>query len=198
MQLIKIQSIPMEYQIKIQRPRLEVEPAENPVMRTEREPFTINMQSRNIQVRLDTTDMRRSIGLFSAPALIADQAEKGMQAALEATAELSRFGTQVGQIQDGVTISQLISQKLAEQPETITTFLPSVGPSISWTPNEMQISVNPGRTETDWELDKNVLSYIPGKYQMIIDQYPSVKIEYLGRPSYVPPSASPDYEEVSA
>lgn len=198
MQLISIRSIPIEYQIQMERPRLEVKMADNPIMRMNKVPLQMNIRTRDIQVQLDTTEMRRSMGIKSVPALISEEADKGMQAAQSATAEMSRFGTQTGQIQDGVTIAQLVTQKLFQQPDTITTFIPSVGPDISWIPAQANISVDPGSTSTEWEVSKNVLSYVPGKFQMIIKQYPKVQIEYLGQPNYVPPSAAPNYEDKTA
>ena len=123
------------------------------------------------------------------------QAEKGMKAAQTATAEFSRFGTQVGQIQDGVTIAQLIAQKMFSQPETITAFLPSVGPQITWQPGEIKMEGDPGDLTTEWEINKNIMDYIPGKFQIVIEQYPGVKIEYLGEPNYVPPSAAPGFNQ---
>ena len=45
---------------------------------------------------------------------------------------------------------------------------------------------------------EEVMEYVPGKYQMDILQYPKITVEYLGTPTYVPPSADPNYEEKSA
>ena len=37
--------------------------------------------------------------------------------------------------------------------------------------------------------------YVPGELNINVEQYPKVEIEYVGEPMYVPPSASPEYEE---
>lgn len=198
MQLLRIESIPIQYTIQAERPRLEIKQADNADIRVDRRAARLDIRSRNTQIRLDTTAMRQSMGLRSVNALLSDQAAQGMQAAVEATAEMSRFGTQVGQIQNGVTIAQLVTQKIMAQPDTVTAFIPSVGPDISWVPGGVDLQYRAGELSTDWEINKNVLDYIPGKFKFIIEQYPDIKIEYLGEPRYVPPSASPGYEDRSA
>lgn len=196
--LIRIQTTPIEYQLKIEAPRLEMRQAQNPSNQVKQTPSSLQIHTKNIQVRLDTSEMRNSIGLKSAPDLIADAAAYGKQTAMEATAEMTRFGDQIGQIQDGVTVAGLMKQKLLEQPDTMTVFLPSTGPAVSWDPNQMDVKYKPGDLEFDWKINQNILNYVPGKFQMVIEQYPKVQIEYLGDPNYVPPSAKPNYVGESA
>lgn len=195
MQLLKIENIPIQYRFQIEHARLELKQADNPSMRQSRTAARLNLQKKDIQVRLDTTEMRNSLNLKSTAKMLDDEAAKGSQAVQKAVSDFGNFGQQVSQIQNGVTIPQLISQKLFEQPDTITTFLPSVGPEISWDPAELNIGYEAASTQTDWEINQNVLDFVPGKFQMIIEQYPQVNIEYLGEPHYVPASANPNYEE---
>lgn len=194
MQLLRIQTVPIEYRFQVEHARLEMKQADNAQVRVRQEPAKITAHTRNISVRLDTTDMRYSMGLKNVSDVIADNAKRGKQAALKAVGEMSSFGKQLGRIDKGVTVSQLVTQKMWQQPETVTVFLPSVGPSISWVPNQINKEYTPGVLEMDWQINKNVMDYIPGKFQIIIEQYPSVKIEYLGEPQYVPPSSNPHYE----
>lgn len=198
MRLINIESTPIQYKIHMEPPRLEMRQAQNPSVQLESQPVRLQLRSRNIQVQLDTTAMRESMGLRSVGAFLSDQAGRGRQAALDATAELARFGRQVGAIEDGVTIAQLVAQQILQQPGTVTAFIPSVGPEISWLPGGVELAYQPPQLETDWQTNKNVLDYIPGKFEVVIEQYPTVEIEYLGEPQYVPPSASPTYEEQPA
>ena len=195
MQLLKIENIPIQYRFQIESARLEMKQSDNPQMQQSRTAARLNLHKKDIQVRLDTTEMRNSINLKSTATMMADEAAKGKQAVQSAISDMASFGEQVSQIQNGVTIAQLVSQKLFHQPDTITTFLPSVGPDISWEPASVNVDYQAGSIETDWEIDQNVLDYVPGKFQMIIEQYPQVKIEYLGKPHYVPASADPNYEE---
>ncbi|MEM1485298.1 DUF6470 family protein [Oscillospiraceae bacterium PP1C4] len=198
MQLLKITSVPIEYKIQIERPRLELNNAQSPSAKISQTPSKIMMRTQNVKVRLDTSDMRSSIGLKSAPTLISEAAQRGLQAAQRATAEYAQFGNQMSQIQDGATIANITAQKLLRQPDTQLVFLPSTGPEITWQPNSIEKKYQPGHLGIDWKIERNVMDYVPGKFQMSIMQYPKVQIEYLGEPNYVPPSASPNYEEESA
>ena len=104
----------------------------------------------------------------------------------------------MARIEDGMTIGQIIRQKMLEQPETFTAFLPSGGADISWEPNQIEMEYEKGKVNYDWQIKSNVMSYVPGSVRMQIIQYGKVEVEYLGTPMYIPPSSDPHYEEPSA
>ena len=191
MQLISIHTTPLKWSIQTQPARLEMKQADNADIAINQKDAKISIHSRNIQIQLDTTEMRRSMGLRDISAVLEDEAAKGREAAQQAVAEFSRFGTQMGRIADGVTIAQLVTQKIMEQPDTITAFIPSVGPDISWIPAEANLEYIPGELSTDWKVNRNLMEYIPGKFEFIIDQYPDITIQWLGQPNYFPVSAKP-------
>lgn len=193
-QLIKIHHTPIKYQFHIEKARLELTPADAPQVKLDKTPMQTRLHTRNIQVQLDTTEMRKSMGLKNTSVMLYEQAQRGQQLADSATARMASEGTELSHIEQGVSITELLARKLFEQPSSITTFMPSVGPEIDWIPNEIQTEFTPDQVHTDWEINKNVLSYIPGKFELIIEQYPSVNIEYLGSPVYVPASADPNYQ----
>ena len=198
MNLLKIQTTAVEYQLRIERPKLEMQNAmDYAKVQLQTTPTKINMKSENIKVDIDTTDMRRSMNLVHTGEMLKNQAEKGEQQADKTVADMKAFAKQVGQIQDGVKISEVVSQKILAggRKESFTAFLPSVGPTISWEPGDLQKQVVPADTQTDWQLNKKVLDYIPGKVELIVNQRPEVDIEYIGGFRYVPPSSDPNYEE---
>jgi len=47
----------------------------------------------------------------------------------------------------------------------------------------------------EWNVAKNEMEYVPGRFKMEITQFPEVKIEYTGGFMYVPPSSDPEYDE---
>ena len=61
MQLLKITSIPIKYEIYTEPARLEVKQAQNPEHIMTRNPSGWTMRAQNIQVRMDTTDLRASL-----------------------------------------------------------------------------------------------------------------------------------------
>jgi hypothetical protein len=197
-QLINITSTPIEYKINIEPGRLEMKQADNARQKMTSFPSELSIQSRNIEVRLDSTRMRASLNLRNPGEFARYYGSQGMQTAYENIGDRVQFGNQISQIQDGVSISQVVQQKMLEQPTTYTTFIPSAGIDISWQPQQLNLDYQPTQLEFDWQTMKNSMEYVPGKYQMDILQYPKVQIEYLGTPTYVPPSADPNYEEQSA
>lgn len=195
MQLLKITRIPIEYKLEIDRPRLEVKQADNPNYDVSVQPSKMDIETQNIKVRLDTTEMRSSLGLKSAPRLISEASDRGAQAAKDATASYAEFGNQLAQIHHNVDVANIILNRMLEQPDSYTAFLPTTGPEISWEPAQISMNYQAASQKFDWNVHKNVMDYVPGKFRMNIVQYPRVKIEYLGEPSYVPPSANPNYAE---
>ncbi len=198
MQLLKITNVPIEYNFSIEPARLEMKQSQNPRHRLIRDPSQMNIDSHNIEVRLDSTELRASLNLRNPGEFARYYGQKGNQTAYQTIGENVQFGNQMARIQDGVTISEIMRQKVLEQPTTYTTFLPSAGTDISWQPQQLNLDYDPGSVNFDWEVMRNVMDYVPGKFQMNITQYPEVQIEYLGEPRYVPPSSSPTYEEESA
>ncbi len=198
MQLLKITNIPIEYNISTEPGRLELKQSQNPRQRMSHDPSQMNIKSQNIQVRLDTTELRASLNQRNPSDFAEYYANRGRQNSYQFIGDNVQMGNQMSQIQDGVTISQIMRQKMLESPDIYTTFLPSAPTDISWQPQELNLDYDPGSLKFDWEIMRNQMDYIPGKFNFSITQYPEVKVEYLGTPVYVPPSADPNYEGESA
>lgn len=195
MQLLKITTNPIQYELRVERPKLEIKQSQPSVTRTT-EPGQLTMQSKNISVRIDTVDMKNSIGLKTVSAASQEEAQRGKQAAKESTAQYVEMGYQMMQIHKNADISDIMAQYFyPSMPMLETHFMPAVGPNISWESGSLSIDYTPGKIFNEWHVLKNTMEYIPGKISMNITQYPSVSIEYLGDPIYAPPSANPNYEE---
>lgn len=195
MQLLKITSVPIQYELQIKRAHLEYDLAETPTFDIRRTPADMKIDRNDIKVQIDTTDARHSLG-YAGPKQMHQQGfDKGKQALLDTMADYARTGNQLAQIQTGVNIGQIVARKMLEQPELVTRFLPEPGAQISWNSPSIKMNYTPEKVEYDWNVMRNVLNYIPGEVRMNILQYPRVEIEYTGKPNYVPPSASPYYEE---
>ena len=188
MQLINITSTPIEYKINIEAARLEMKQSDNPRYQMTQNQGRMNIDAKNIQVRLDSTRLRESLNLRDPGAFARYYGSQGQQTAYENIGERVQFGNQISQI-------QIVQQKALQQPTTYTTFIPSAGWDISWQPQELNLDYQPTEMNFDWQVQKNIMEYVPGKYQMDILQYPKIEIEYLGTPTYVPPSSDPNYEE---
>lgn len=191
-QLLKITNVPIEYEWKVERPRLEVKRSSESMAKQPR----LDIKSKNIKVNIDTHEMRKSMGKLSVFDATRDAFERGKEAAKDATAQYAEIGNQMAKIHQGANIPDIMYSKLFKNVNATTKmiFLPDRGPNLSWEPNELHTEYVPAESN-DIEAMRNVLEYIPGGFTVHIKQYPKVIIEYLGTPMYVPPSASPDYKE---
>lgn len=128
---------------------------------------------------------------------MSDAAQAGLKAAADATAQYSRVGNQMMQIQDGVTVADIMKNQMLAQTNVTTGigFIPSVGADISWTPADLAIDFAPASVNFEPKVQKTESVYVPGELNVNVEQYPRVEIEYIGEPMYVPPSANPAYEE---
>lgn len=196
MNLLKITSTPIKLSMTSQRARLESQ-IPNPDAGIIQNPGRLNMRSETIKVNIDTTRSWDSMGFRTARGLSDDAAQAGLEAAQEATAQYSRVGSQMMQIQDGVTVTDIMKNQMLAHANMTTGigFIPSVPPDISWTPAELSVDYTPAQVEFHPQTEMPHAVYVPGELNVNVEQYPKVEIEYVGEPIYVPPSASPFYEE---
>ena len=101
MQLINITSTPIDYKINIEPARLEMKQADNASHRMNVDPSRLSIRSRNIQVRLDFTEMQASLNLRNPGDFARYYGSKGNQSAYENIGERVQFDNQIAQIQDG-------------------------------------------------------------------------------------------------
>lgn len=196
MHLLRIKQTPIQIQYEVEPARLETrnkyEPPEGKVIR---EQSRLETSSKNTQVKIDTTQARASMGLQSPGAWAREYGNKGRSSAQQAVGEYVQFGNQMQRISDNVTISDIVRNKvLQQQPTTYQTFIPAMGAQLEWEAPQLDMHYNPGSVDFDWQLQKNIMDYVPGRFSLRVTQYPRVTIEYLGSPLYVPRSSDPDYD----
>ncbi len=103
MNVLKITTTPIKLSMTSQRARLEsqIPDPEAGIIQT---PGHLNMRSENIKVNIDSSRARDSLGFKTAKGLMRDAAQEGLKAASDATAQYSRIGNQMMQIQDGIPL----------------------------------------------------------------------------------------------
>lgn len=192
MNVLKITSTPIKLSMTSQRARLESR-MPDPEVGIIQNPGKLNMKSENVKVDIDTSRSRDSLGFRTARGLMKDAASAGLKSAADATAQYSRVGNQMMQIQDGATVSGIIKNQMMAQTNVTTgiAFLPSVGADLSWEPADLSIDFAPAQVEFSPQVQEPSAEYVPGELRVNVEQYPKVEIEYLGEPMYVPPSANP-------
>ena len=136
------------------------------------------------------------IGLMTMGDRLSYEANRGKQHAAEMTREYVNIGQQMSNIHEGANIPSIIAQKRLSEtnPQLVTAFFPSVGPNISWEPNDLNLDYKPTELDINWqELDRS-MTYIAGSVKFNVVQRASVDIEYVGGPNYFPKSSDPSAE----
>lgn len=195
--LIEITTVPIEIEMKTTQAKFEhVHGTAD--LEVSRNQGGLNIRSRPIRLNLDTFEARNSVSP-TAVRSIEQNAQRGNQAAYEATATYARQGQLLLTVKMG---QELVTQFAAEaQTKDLKTnvglqFLPSTGPEISWDPGELNIRYEMDKLNFDWRMQDPQMKFTPGDIEISVKQMPDVIIKYVGGPLYVPPSADPDYEPV--
>lgn len=196
--LIKITTVPISYELKINNARLERRSGTAELNLT-RDKGELRIESNNIKVNIDTFEARNSV-VPTTIRSIEQAAEKGKSVAYEATARYTNEGAILMDAKlDGNALNQIFKNR-AQLPsgEFKLGFTPSTGPNISWSEPNISIQYEMDKLNFEFKITNGDFEFIPGNIEMNITQYPDVLIEYIGKPIYVPASADPDYVEFAA
>lgn len=193
MQLLKITSVPIKIKMNSERAKLQID-QELPQLRQKTSRSRLSINTQNIKVRIDTYQARKRLGNHNVLDFAKEAAQKGVEAARAATADYSELGSKLAQAYKGVTIPDAVYPKLVHNPVSQEGFVPSVGAELSWEGGTTDIQYKPSTIENTFEIFGPKLDYIPVALKFEVEQYPGLQIEYLGSPTYVPPSSDPDKE----
>lgn len=195
--LIEIKTVPIEIEMKTQNARLEYRRG-TAEMEISRDRGGLNIKSRPIRLKMDTFEARNSLSPTPMRS-ITEAAQKGRQAAYQATGTYARHGklflnAKVGEDVVGKILAEPMQE--AMNVEAALDFLPKGGVNMDWEAGEMQIRYEMDKLNFDWKVDNASFEFIPGDIEISVSQMPDVIIKYIGGPLYVPPSADPDYQPV--
>lgn len=193
-QLLKITTIPLEYQLKIQKARLEYSNS-SASLEMHKTPGGFSMKSRPAKLNLDTYEARNSV-VPTVKRSISQRAAEGLQTAQQTTAQYAQEGQQLLKSGDGGELLGQIFRQRAQMPtgEFQLGFIPSAPVNITYQEPNLTLDYEMDKLKFDLKVAQGNYQFIPGDIEMSITQHPDVQIEYIGEPMYVPPSASPNYE----
>jgi len=196
--LIEITTVPIEIKMTTKHAQLEYSrgTAEMEVSRDKK--GGLNIKSRPIQLKMDTYEARNSLRPTTMRS-VEENAQKGVQAAYEATAAYAQQGklflnAKVGEDVVGQIVRQNISKDI--KLNVGMDFLPKGGVNIQWDEGDIEIRYEMDKMNFDWKIDKGEFKFTPGDIEITVEQQPDVVIKYVGGPIYVPPSADPNYKPV--
>ncbi len=190
-QLIKITTIPIQYELKINNAQLKTRSGSAQV-EISRDKGGLKIKSRPIKLQMDTFDARNSM-VPTTKTAISQAAHAGTQAAQQTTARYASEGSSLLKSTDGSeALSQVFENRVAQPDGTKVgiKFIPTTGPNIDWIPPELSVQYDMDKLNFDAKIDSGSIEFIPGSIELVINQHPEVQIEYIGDPIYVPPSAA--------
>lgn len=141
--------------------------------------------------RADSYNARRALGFSKTGDFIRESADKARQHVLNFMREKTLQNISLGQIQDGVEIQDIVTNRIvneARMPSATLIQCPKV--DIEWSEPSLRFQYNPPQLQYDWNTYETGLEYIPGDASLEVTQLPDVQIEYMGKPMYFPRSYS--------
>lgn len=193
-QLINITTVPIQYELKIQNARLQYKNATAEV-EISRNKGGMTIKSRPVKLNIDSFEARNSVVPTTARS-IAQTAQKGSQSAYEATAQLAQEGQLMLKAKIGEDVLGQIFSSRVQQPtgEFELGFTPSEPVELNYEAGDLIINYQMDKLNFDLKVANGNFEFIPGDIELSITQHPEVRIEYVGGPIYVPPSADPNFE----
>ncbi len=191
--LLNITPVPVLTELNIQKSKLEYS-APLPKVEVSQQKGGLEIKTDRIQINIDTFEMRQSIGLKSVKTLVNEYGDEGVKTAYQATAKFVEEGNQLAQ-PNGMKPHEMVAQRAVKSIETVLDFLPKSRPEITWEGGDVSIDFTPDKINMEWEIGKiSNYNFTYGKVELEVVQKPTVEIEYLGEPRYVPESAKPGTE----
>ncbi len=194
--LLKITTIPMEYELKIQNAKLEYKNPQ-PALEINRDKGEMYIKSQPTKLHIDSYDARNSVCPTTMES-IRQSADKGKATASDITAATAKEGALLLNPNVSNPLDQIISQR-AQAPtgEFGLKFLPTTGPDIEWSDPDLTMQYQMDKLNFDLKVAKGDFEFTPGNVELSITQMPDVQIEYIGGPIYVPPSAADMFNHTS-
>ena len=194
MQLLRITTIPLKLKMNVEMAKLKLSQG-TARMEQQSKGAKLRMNHKNGEVTINTYPARKRLGLLNNKDFCIAAADRGEQGADQAIAHYSEMGNKLSMAHKGVSVAQAAYRAPIEVPSMETAFQPGAGAQFSWVDAQLKIQYESAELNVNWDNSNTALEYVPGKLQIEVEQYPDVQIEYLGSPSYVPPSAEPGYTE---
>jgi hypothetical protein len=190
--LLKITSVPLKFELKVNNARLEYNNS-NAQVEITRDAGGLKIKSDPIKLDIDSFECYNCINP-TVRTSIQDAAEKGKTAAYEATATYAREGKLFLNAKIGEdVVGQIAASKTDVTTNVGIAFTPTARPELNWSEPEITMEYELDKLNFDWKVMNGNFQFVPGNIEFSITQHPDVVIEYIGGPIYVPPSADPEY-----
>ena len=147
----------------------------------------LDIETTRGQLKIDSSQARRDLGLVGPLESIANYAEKGKQFVLQGAARRAKEGRQLmesaGKGQGRAPIQNIAKQNHGPKrigPYNIK-FVPSIGPvKIEYIPGKTDVNITPQKPKIDVQVNKPIHDYTPGDVTGTMLVRPNVEIDVIG------------------
>lgn len=183
---IQIHKTDIQMDWKIQKPvQLIKQPQAEQTILQPSAKVEINTVPSNLKI--DSTQARRDLGLYPTSEMIQKYAEEGRQALLKGISRRVAEGNQMmrnaGKGQGRTTIQQIAKQNTGPKrpgPYNIK-FVPSIGAvKINYTPSKVDVNITRKNPKIDVKINKPIHDYKMGKVTGTMVQRPRIDIDVVG------------------
>lgn len=201
MGLLKITTIPIEYEIKIERAKLRVKENEVNESAERIRQLTLQKQSSDRRLAANPRAVNRAERASSEFQAVARQRSAGIPKATPVNAAMPQAAGSLAESEIAAAINNFTPMSTSQiQVAMADLNYRSDAEYSSFDENStddfyVESYDLKSELQNQWHLSKQEMEFVPGRFKMEIKQFPEVKIEYTGGFRYVPPSAAPDYED---
>ncbi len=190
--LLEITTTQARYEYEVARAKLEMSSEKPAVTRTTTR-ASINMRTQAGRLEMNTVRRRSDMGFKNVVDRANYEADRGRQAAMEATGNYASFGNQIANIAHGGNIPDALWSQTMQHSQGDLVLVPVSPIDIQYIPASLVADFTPGEMQSNWDVGRARLDFVPGSFKMNISQYASIDIKYTGGPNYAPPSADPNF-----
>jgi hypothetical protein len=145
----------------------------------------LNIETTPSKLTIDQSKAREDMDLKSVFKRSEEAAQLGYQALLEGIARRSSEGDQLMMIENGGNAIASIAEENGKprEYEFNIGWIPSPGSvKLDFTPRKVNIQVEPRKPIINVEPNKPILTYAPGKVEYMMENYSSLKIDFVNLP----------------
>lgn len=190
-QLLEVKIVPISFELKVHNAKLEVSsniPSQQGIVDVhDLAPYTPRLH-------IDMHEFRNKTKLRVASPNTQNISKNDILSAMNTTTKIAKEGNLLMNAQGGSTTLGSLAFQHAQPTLGTTIGIPSMPTNFNWDSQQLSAQYETDRQNYDW-LSKNKpkLSFTPASVEFIVKEYAHVEFTFLGKPQYVPPSASPDY-----
>lgn len=177
---MQIRTTNAELGLTIRQPQQQIEQPQAE-MQIRQPAAELSIHTKQGQLSIDASQARSDVGMISTAESARNAAQQGKQALMAGIARRAREGDQLMSIEKGKNAIQTIikSRTMPQQKALGIKFIPSANSvKISYTPADVQISIQPNKPKIDVTINKAVHNYTPGKVMVDLIQKPSIQIDW--------------------